>query len=188
MNMTIEQFYKKQGPFTRMRRDKHKLLDCKEHMLKYKNMNDFFANSTKYPYVLWAVLRKNVLTEKESITFACWCIRQEWVWDLLEDERSKNVVVMAEKYVEGAITKKELTPVITTAKIRVDEVYDIFKSSLLIAPYKLYAITATACIIKQLHYMADATALATNSSSEADAFHKVQVEYLREHFTPNFEA
>ena len=39
--------------------------------------------------------------------FACWCVR-EYCWDKLTDERSKNAVIVSEKYANGEATKDEL--------------------------------------------------------------------------------
>jgi hypothetical protein len=46
--------------------------------------------------------------------FACWCVRNtpladgRVVWDLLEDERSRQAVIVAERHAEGLATDKEL--------------------------------------------------------------------------------
>jgi len=44
--------------------------------------------------------------EKTARLFACWCVRQ--IWHLLADERSKNAVIVAEKYANGEATESEL--------------------------------------------------------------------------------
>jgi hypothetical protein len=44
--------------------------------------------------------------DKSARLFACWCVRQ--IWHLLEDERSKNAVIVAEKYANGEATQEEL--------------------------------------------------------------------------------
>lgn len=44
--------------------------------------------------------------DKSARLFACWCVWQ--IWDLLEDERSKNVVIVSEKYANGEATQEEL--------------------------------------------------------------------------------
>lgn len=52
--------------------------------------------------------------EKTARLFACWCVRNtpladgRTVWDLLEDERSKKAVEVAEKYAQGEATDEEL--------------------------------------------------------------------------------
>ena len=44
--------------------------------------------------------------ERTARLFACWCVRQ--VWHLLIDERSKNAIIIAEKFANGEATKEEL--------------------------------------------------------------------------------
>jgi len=44
--------------------------------------------------------------EKTARLFACWCVRQ--IWHLLADDRSKNAVIVAEKYANGEATESEL--------------------------------------------------------------------------------
>ncbi len=52
----------------------------------------------------WALI--HLLPAKKQRLFACWCVRQ--VWHLLTDERSRNAVVVAERYARGEATDKEL--------------------------------------------------------------------------------
>jgi len=60
--------------------------------------------------VLWM---RNI--EKELRLFACWCVRNtpltdgRVVWDLLTDKRSKNAVVVAERFANGDATHDELS-------------------------------------------------------------------------------
>ena len=44
--------------------------------------------------------------DKSARLFACWCVRQ--IWDSLIDERSKNALIVAEKYANGEATEDEL--------------------------------------------------------------------------------
>jgi hypothetical protein len=44
--------------------------------------------------------------DKNLRLFACWCVRK--IWHLLTDERSRNAVVVAEKYANGDATQEEL--------------------------------------------------------------------------------
>ena len=45
--------------------------------------------------------------DKTLRLFACWCVR-EYCWDKLDDERSKNAVIVSEKYANGEATIEEL--------------------------------------------------------------------------------
>jgi len=53
--------------------------------------------------------------EKELRLFTCWCVRNtplndgRVVWDLLTDERSRNAVVVAERFANGDATPDELS-------------------------------------------------------------------------------
>ena len=57
-------------------------------------------------WLVWVATRQGVLPERDLRLFACWCARQ--VWHLLTDERSKNAVIVAEKYAVGEATAEEL--------------------------------------------------------------------------------
>jgi hypothetical protein len=54
----------------------------------------------------WIAARPGVLTDRELRLFACWCVRQ--VWHLLQDDRSRNAVVIAERFANGEATTEEL--------------------------------------------------------------------------------
>ena len=85
--------------------DKHKA--CKAGYARakhFKNMDDFLENSEDYTDVIWACTR--VMTKKEKVQFCCWCVRP--MWDLLNDERSRNAIIVGEKYVQGLATDWEL--------------------------------------------------------------------------------
>ena len=68
-------------------------------------------------WMLWYLEKINYKDEKKLRLVACKCVRL--VWHLLEDERSKQAVIVAEKYVEGKSTKEELE--IARAAARVNE-------------------------------------------------------------------
>ena len=51
--------------------------------------------------------------EKTARLFACWCLLQ--VWHLLDDEHSKNAVIVAEKYANGEATESELATAMADA-------------------------------------------------------------------------
>ena len=59
----------------------------------------------KPEYLIWIATRHGVLDDKTMRLFACWCVRQ--VWHLLDDERSRNAVVVSEKFANGVATKEE---------------------------------------------------------------------------------
>ena len=53
-------------------------------------------------------------TEQSARLFACWCVRNtplrggKMTWDLLNDQRCKDAVEVAERYAKGEATKEEL--------------------------------------------------------------------------------
>ena len=55
---------------------------------------------------IWAATREGILDDKTLRLFACKCVRE--VWHLLTDERSKNAVIVAERYAIGEASEKEL--------------------------------------------------------------------------------
>jgi len=133
---------------------KHKA--CKEGYERakhFKNMDDFLENSEDYADVIWACTR--VMTKKERVQFSCWCFRQ--IWDLLKAERSKNVIIVGEKYVQGLATEEELDATANYANDAYNDAYDA-------ANYAYHATYAEIC-----------------------AARKKQVEYLRNNFVFNWE-
>ena len=55
---------------------------------------------------IWAATCKGVLDDKTLRLFACKCVRE--VWHLLNDERSRKAVEVAELYAVGEATDEEL--------------------------------------------------------------------------------
>ena len=152
---------------------------------KFNDMDDFFMNSTEYTDVIWAIARKDVLTEKEMRLFACWCVRQ--IWHLLKDDRSKTAIIIAEKYAKGEATKNDL-------KVAAYDADDAVAAVAYVA-YDAAAVVADA-------YAADAAAYATTDAyaayaayaaydaaddDAADEAKKAQLKYLRENVKPNWE-
>jgi len=88
---------------------------CKKHKackdgyrwgLKYETMERVFAEGDDSGYIIWAVTRKGVLTDRELRLFACFCARQNW--HLLTDDRSKRAIEIAERYAAGLATDDDL--------------------------------------------------------------------------------
>ena len=63
-------------------------------------------DKAKPEWLIWVATRKDVLDDRTLRLFACWCVRQ--VWHLLNDDRSKNAVIVAEKHADGLATNGEL--------------------------------------------------------------------------------
>ena len=58
-------------------------------------------------WLIWIATRSGVFDDRTLRLFACWCARQ--VWHLLTDQRSRNAVVVAERYADGKVTSEELS-------------------------------------------------------------------------------
>jgi hypothetical protein len=96
MMLTIEEFC-----------DKHKA--CKEGRdWALANCESMFDAWGKLPpeWLIWVATRRGVLTDKELRLFAVFCVRS--VEHLLTDQRSKNAIEVAERFVNGDATDEEL--------------------------------------------------------------------------------
>lgn len=87
--------------------DKHNACqEGKDWALENCQTMDEVWQTAKPEWLIWVAIRKGVLSDKELRLFACWCVRQ--IWDLLTDERSKNAIIVAEKFAKGEATEEEL--------------------------------------------------------------------------------
>jgi hypothetical protein len=86
------------------------------HLLTWCQGNQLFEAETKWKILVGddkvacrqvRLLRQvETWNDKNLRLFACWCVRQ--IWHLLTDERSRNAVVVTEKYANGETTGEEL--------------------------------------------------------------------------------
>ena len=81
---------------------------------RYGTMADVWDACERVDWLIW-VYRRTVtpMDMRELRLFACWCVREtplkdgRKVWDLLTDERSRNAVVVAERFARGEATDEE---------------------------------------------------------------------------------
>ena len=65
-------------------------------------------------YLIWVATQERVFSDCDNRNMACRFVREtpigdgRTVWDLLTDERSRNAVIVAERYCNGEATKEEL--------------------------------------------------------------------------------
>jgi hypothetical protein len=70
---------------------------------------------TNPDYMLWALAEFDLVDDKKHRLFACWCARHTPIgngktnWDLLTDERSRNAVIVAQRFANGDATQEELS-------------------------------------------------------------------------------
>lgn len=75
-------------------------------LAKCNSMQEAWDHAPEPGWVVWIATRPGVLTERELRLFMCFCARQNW--HLLTDPRSRNVVEVAERYVDGKASEEEL--------------------------------------------------------------------------------
>ena len=192
--------------------DKHKA--CKAGYARarhFKNMDDFFANSTDHDDVIWACTR--VMTKKEKVKFGCWCVRQ--IWDLLVDKRSRNAVIVGEKYAQGFVSDGELEDATYAAAVACADAADdcaaaqasayacadaadadADNAAVCAAYDEAVAAVAAAHAAHEAAFAAaqasayacaDAADACAAAHADADAAKKKQVEYLKNNFVFNWE-
>jgi hypothetical protein len=82
--------------------------------LVYADAKAAWEACTNPEYMLWAIAEFDLVDDKKHRLFACWCARHTPVgngktnWDLLTDERSRNAVIVAERFANGEATNEEL--------------------------------------------------------------------------------
>ena len=87
----------------------------KPFVLQYKTMSEAWNACPRADWLIW-ILEKigHKLDSKTLRLFVCWCVREtplfggQKVWDLLTDERSRNAVVVTERFANGDATEEEL--------------------------------------------------------------------------------
>ena len=80
--------------------------DGKKWALENCSTMDDVWERAKPEWLIWVATRDGVLEDKTLRLFACFCARQ--IWPLLEDERSRNAVLVAEKFADGDATEDDL--------------------------------------------------------------------------------
>ena len=73
-----------------------------------------WATCNRPDWMIWLLHELGHKDDQAYRLYACWCVRNtpladgRTVWDLLTDERSKNAVVVAERFARGEATSEEL--------------------------------------------------------------------------------
>ena len=117
---------------------------------------DTMIEQGKHDWLIWTATRPGVFSESILRKLACRFVREtpiadgRTVWDLMEDDRSRNAVQVAEAYVDGNATKKEL---VATAA----------------AAFDVAAVDAAAWAAEAAAWAAEAAAWAAKATATADA-------------------
>jgi hypothetical protein len=182
--------------------DKHNACqEGKDWALENCQTMDEVWRTAKPDWLIWVATRKGVLADKELRLFACWCVRQ--IWDLPTDERSKNAIIVAEKFAKGEATEKELKAAADAAATYAANAYAAYAAATYAADaaatyaanayatyaanaYATYAAAYAAAAYAADAYAADAAAAyaadaadAARQTSKAD-----QAKYLRSLYNP----
>ena len=153
-----------------------------------ESMHDVWLTA-RPDWLIWVATRPEVLSDRDLRLFACWCARQ--VWHLLKDDRSKNAVIVAEKYAVGEATAEELKAAEAAAEAAVKAAWGetwtaewaaarsaewTAAAEWAAAEWSAEACAAAACA---------AAALSANAANdEKKAAREAQAEYLRDRFSP----
>ena len=89
--------------------------DGRKYALTQPDMAAVWDNCPRVDWLLWIAEKIGCTPDERTLRlFAVWCVREtpladgRKVCDLLTDERSKNALVVAEKYATGNATNQEL--------------------------------------------------------------------------------
>jgi hypothetical protein len=121
--------------------------------------------------ILWLLLRKEFMPEKDLRLFAVWCAREALKLVEIPDKRSIEACNVAERYANGEATKEELLAAYDAAHNAAYAVYiddHNAYSSVLVAYYAAtYAARDTA---NAAYYAADAAYYAADAASDAASY------------------
>jgi hypothetical protein len=160
--------------------DENEELTVRQWVEKYRNI-------VPPKDILWLLLRKEFMSEKDLRLFAVWCARE--ALKLIEDpdERSVEACNVAEKYANGEATKEELDAAY-------DAVYDAAAAYAAYAAYHVsaladsYAAYAAAYAASAAYYVSAlavsyaADVASCNADSDRDAVRTAQVDKLLTYF------
>lgn len=166
--MTIEQFCEKHGACEP---------DQTWVLANCKTMREAWDHAPEPGWVVWMATQRGVLTERELRLFMCFCARQNW--HLLTDPRSRNVVEVAERYVDGQASQEELATAGEAAQVAMEEVEAVVRVAC--AAWAACAAYATAGAAA---WMAERVAAAWMAASGITATQ--QAVWLRKNTKPNF--
>jgi len=130
---------------------------------------DAMIEQNKHEWLLWTATRPGVFSDSVMRKLACRFVRETpigagTVWDLLEDERSRKAVEMAERYADGNATDAELFAAYTDACAAADTANDAAWAAATCVAADYFAFCATAA-----KYTVDAARAAARAAAKAAA-------------------
>jgi hypothetical protein len=83
--------------------------------LSKQTMAQVWDECPRVDWLIWIMMRLGQEPDRKALRlFACWAVREtpitkgRKVWDLLTDERSRNAVIVAERFANGEATSDDL--------------------------------------------------------------------------------
>ena len=155
------------------------------------NCSDIADAWQKLPagWLIWVATREGVLTDKELRLFAVFCVRQ--VEHLLADQRSRDVILVAERFANGEATTAELAAARDAAWAAWDAAVAAWdaawaaRDAAVAAWAAAWAAADAARAASQA--AANAAVAAWDAAWAANAVRDAQADWLRKHARPNFE-
>jgi len=140
----------------------------REFAANFATMAEVWDACERADWLVWIYHRAvEQMDERALRLFACWCVREtplkdgRKVWDLLTDERSRNAVVVAERFARGEATEGERAQA-RAAAAYADAAYAA----------AAYAYAAYAAAVYAAHAASYATAARDAQKVQADEFRR----------------
>jgi hypothetical protein len=113
--------------------------------------------------IIWLLLRKEFLSEKDLILFAVWCAREALKIVANPDKRSVNACNVAERYANGEATKEELDAAYIAADDVADAAYNTARATYYAADANYVAYNAALSVANAAFSAANAARAASNA-------------------------
>jgi hypothetical protein len=163
--------------------DPSKVIKDENEELTVKQWIEKYMNVVPAKDILWLLLRKEFMPEKDLRLFAVWCAREALKLIENPDKRSVNACNVAERYANGEATKEELLSAYDAAHNAANDAYiddHNAHASVLVAYYAAtYAARDTA---NAAYYAADAASDAASYAGVYYAARDAQLEQLLTYF------
>ena len=157
-----------------------------EYAAKYPSLREAWEKCDRPDWMIWLLRTAGIRDARRYRLFACWCVRNtpigdgRTMWDLLTDERSRNAVIVAERFAHGHATRGQLAYAAAAAEAAA--------AAFSATAYATAAEAAAAAFSATAYAAAAAAAAAAFSATAAYAAAKhFQANKLREMFAEEFD-